>query len=174
MSRPTPCRQQHATHKQNGLKLSPVKHIRTAGSHTHIHTLNVTNIRTHTYAHWKPRNRNKARKAVGETPQELQSSPRRPSVCQRVHSARVPCTITLYPTVIDPPEELMSCLPNAKHFKPCWVLPHTHTHTHTHTHKQTHTHDVKSTQTVRPLQAKRSTGHSSAHQAVHVTIDMGD
>ena len=36
------------------------------------------------------------------------------------------------------------------------------------------THDVKSTQTVKPLQAKRSTGHSSAHQAVHVTIDMGD
>ena len=61
---------------------------------------------------------------------------------------------------------------------------HTHTRTHppthptthapTHTRTHAHTHDVKSTQTVRPLQAKRSTGHSSAHQAVHVTIDMGD
>ena len=39
--------------------------------------------------------------------------------------------------------------------------PHTHTHTHTHTR------DVKNTQTVKPLQAKRSTGHSAAHTHTH-------
>ena len=31
----------------------------------------------HTHTHWEPQNKNRARKAVGETPQEPQSSPRR-------------------------------------------------------------------------------------------------
>ena len=36
------------------------------------------------------KNKNRATKAVGETPQELQSSRRRLSVCQRVHDALRP------------------------------------------------------------------------------------
>ena len=52
----------------------PTQHT-CAHAHTHTHT------HTHPHKCWEPRNKNKSRKAVKETPQELQSSPRRLSVC---------------------------------------------------------------------------------------------
>ena len=58
--------------------------------------------RTHTHTHWELRNKNRARKAVGETPQELQSSQRRLSVCQRVHSTCVACPCAPQRTSIVP------------------------------------------------------------------------
>ena len=66
---------------------------------------------THTHTHWEPRNKNRARNAVGETPQELQGSPKHLLVCQRVHSACVVCRSTPQWTSIVPRRSSRVLLP---------------------------------------------------------------
>ena len=69
--------------------------LQKVSTHPHAHTHARTHARTHpdhTPTHVGNRkNKNRARKAVGETPQELQSSPRHLLVCQRVHGACIAC-----------------------------------------------------------------------------------
>ena len=96
-----------------------------------IHTKYATH--THAHARWEPQNNNRTRKAVGETPQELQSSPRRLSVCQRVHSACVVCPCTPQQTSIVPWRSSCVLLPQAITVHANYPVLGAPTQPHTHT-----------------------------------------
>ena len=109
---------------------------------------NHTHPRTQTHVENRE-TRIEQRKAVGETPQELQSSPTRLSVWERGHSgsAVVLLEAEVYQavpsqTLLNPRRSSRSILPRpCKAKQKLSVLraatqPHTHTHTHTHTNLQ--------------------------------------
>ena len=70
----------HNTYPHTHTDTHSVSRPKTHG-HTQTHTHTHTHTHTQTHTRWDRKNKNRARKAVGETPQELQSSPRRLSVC---------------------------------------------------------------------------------------------
>ena len=116
-------------------------------------------IAAHPDTRCEPRNKNRARKAVGETPQELQGTPRRLLVCQRQMRHK---TSRHTHTHIHTQNHTYDINMLGIHATPAQMHTHTHTHTNTHTHTYIHTHTRTHTQLAPRIPHAHEMGHLQA------------